>query len=275
MGKLDGKVALITGAARGQGRSHAQVLAREGADIIAVDICAQIETVNYPMSTPADLEETVRLVEAEDRRIVARPGDIRDAAALGKIVEEGVSEFGRIDIVVANAGIMPQSLAPHPNSRSEWRDGIDVMLTGTWNTLQAAVPTMIEGGRGGSIIITSSVSGIRPFFTDFSGGFDSYVAAKFGVIGLMRTYAAMLGEHSIRVNTIHPTGVNTPMVVNDFFPEYITGNQKTAARYTNTLPVEMIEPIDVSNAVLFLASDDGRYITGIQLPVDAGITYAS
>jgi SDR family mycofactocin-dependent oxidoreductase len=275
MGKLDGRVALITGAARGQGRSHAQLFAQEGADIIAIDVCQQLDTVNYEMSSPSDLEETVKLVEAEGRRILARQADIRDQSALRQVVADGLAEFGRLDIVLANAGVMTQSLPPHEKSLEEWRDGVDVMLTGTWNTLQATVPALIDGGRGGAIVITSSVSGIRPFFTDFSGGFDSYVAAKFGVIGLMRAYAAALGEHSIRVNTVHPTGVNTPMVANDFFPEYITGNTKTAARFVNTLPVEVIEPIDVSRAMLYLASDDGRYVTGIQLPVDAGVTYAS
>jgi SDR family mycofactocin-dependent oxidoreductase len=275
MGKLDGKVAFITGAARGQGRSHAQLLAQEGADIIAVDICRQLDTVHYPMSTPGDLEETVKLVEAEDRRIVARQADIRDLSELREVVREGVAQLGRLDIVLCNAGVMTQSLPPHEKSHEEWRDGIDVMLTGTWNTLQATVPTLIEGGRGGAIVITSSVSGLRPFFTDFSGGFDSYVAAKFGVIGLMRAYAAALGEHSIRVNTVHPTGCNTPMVANDFFPEYMAGNTKTAQRYVHTLPVEVIEPIDISRAVLYLVCDDGRYVTGIQLPVDAGVSYAS
>jgi (+)-trans-carveol dehydrogenase len=275
MGKLDGKVALITGAARGQGRSHAQLLASEGADIIAVDICDQIDTVNYPMSTPEDLEQTAKLVEAEGRRVLARRLDIRDRPGLEAVVAEGVAELGRLDIVCANAGIMTQSMPPHEKSVAAWDDGVSVMLTGTWNTLQASVPALIEGGRGGAIVITSSVSGIRPMFTDFSGGFDSYVAAKFGVIGLMRTYAATLGEHRIRVNTVHPTGCNTPMVANEFFGEYIASNPKTSAAFVNTLPVQMIEPIDISRAVLYLVSDDGRYVTGVQLPVDAGITYAS
>lgn len=275
MGKLDGKVAFITGAARGQGRSHAELLAQEGADILAIDLCEQIDTVQYPMSTPSDLDETVKIVEGTGRRIVARRGDVRDQDALRALVDDGIAEFGRLDIVLANAGVITQSLPPHSESNQEWTDGIDVMLTGVWNTLQASVPAMIEAGNGGAIVITSSVSGLRPFFTDFSGGFDSYLAAKFGVIGLMRAYAATLGEHNIRVNTVHPTGVNTPMVVNDFMGDYMDSNRKTAERFVNTLPVHLIEPIDISRAILYLASDDARYVTGIQLPVDAGVSFAS
>jgi SDR family mycofactocin-dependent oxidoreductase len=275
MGALDGKVALITGAARGQGRSHAELLAEEGADIIAVDICRQLDTVHYPMSTPEDLAETVRLVEKTGRRIIARQVDIREYDAFHTAVTEAVADLGRLDVVVANAGVMTQSLAPHPLNREEWRDGIDVMLTGTWNTLQITAPILIDGGRGGSIVIISSVSGLRPMYTDLSGGFDSYAAAKFGVVGLARAYAAGLAEHSIRVNTVHPTGCDTPMVVNDFFAAYMQENVKTAQAFQNTLPVQMVDPIDVSRAVLYLVGESGRYITGIQLPVDAGITYAS
>jgi SDR family mycofactocin-dependent oxidoreductase len=275
MAALDGKVALITGAARGQGRSHAELLAEEGADIIAVDICRQLDTVHYPMSTPEDLAETVRLVEKTGRRIIARQVDIREYDAFHTAVTEAVADLGRLDVVVANAGVMTQSLAPHPLNREEWRDGIDVMLTGTWNTLQITAPILIDGGRGGSIVIISSVSGLRPMYTDLSGGFDSYAAAKFGVVGLARAYAAGLAEHSIRVNTVHPTGCDTPMVVNDFFAAYMQENVKTAQAFQNTLPVQMVDPIDVSRAVLYLVGESGRYITGIQLPVDAGITYAS
>lgn len=275
MSALDGQVALITGAARGQGRAHAELLAEHGADIIAVDICRQLDTVHYPMSTPDDLAETVRLVEKTGRRIVAHQVDVRNYDAFNTAVTEAVADLGGLDIVVANAGVMTQSLAPHPLNREEWRDGIDVMLTGTWNTLQITAPLLVAGGRGGSIVIISSVSGLRPMYTDLSGGFDSYVAAKFGVVGLARAYAAGLAEHSIRVNTVHPTGCDTPMVVNDFFPAYMQENVKTAGAFQNTLPVQMVDPIDVSRAVLYLVGESGRYITGIQLPVDAGITYAS
>jgi SDR family mycofactocin-dependent oxidoreductase len=273
--RLEGKVAFITGAARGQGRSHAVRLAAEGADIVGIDICRQLDTVSYALATPADLAETVKLVEAEDRRMLAIEADVRDLDAVRAAVARGVAEFGRLDIVLANAGVMTQSLPPHERSAQAWQDGIGVLLTGVWNTLQATYQVLIDGGRGGAIVITSSSSGLRPMFTDFSGGFDSYAAAKTGVIGLMRSYAAGLAEWNIRVNTIHPTGVNTPMVVNEFFGEYIRTNPKTAARVVNTLPVEMVEPSDISEAVLYLVCDSGRYVTGVCLPVDAGLVYAS
>jgi SDR family mycofactocin-dependent oxidoreductase len=276
MGKLNNKIAFITGVARGQGRSHAVLLAQEGADIIGVDLCQQIDTVNYPMASESDMDETVKLVEDTGRRIIALKTDVRDQDALDAAVDHGLRELGgTLDIVLANAGIMTQSLPPHPKSRQAWSDAIDVMLTGVWNTLQVTVPRMIQAGNGGAIVITSSASGHRPLFTDYSGGFDSYVAAKFGVIGLMRTYAAALGEHGIRVNSVHPTGVETPMVMNDFFAEYIASNPKTAERVVNTLPVAMVQAIDISRAILYLVSEDGRYVTGIQLPVDAGLSFAS
>jgi SDR family mycofactocin-dependent oxidoreductase len=275
MGTLEGKVAFITGAARGQGRSHAVRLAAEGADIIGIDICRQIDTVNYPMATREDLDETARLVADRGRQMVACEVDVRDLQAMKEAVRQGVETFGRLDIVLANAGALTHSLPPHERSEEEWTDGIDVMLTGVWNTLQATYRELIEGGRGGSIVITSSTMGLRPLFSDFSGGADSYVAAKAGVVGLMRAYAAGLGEWNIRVNSVHPTGTNTPMVVNDFFWEYVQSNPKTASRVVNTLPVEMVEASDVSEAILYLVSDSGRYVTGVCLPVDAGLVYAS
>lgn len=276
MGKLDGKVAFITGVARGQGRSHAVKLAAEGADIVGVDLCKQIESVNYPMSSYDDLTQTMKLVEAQGRRLIGLQGDVRNRSDLDDAVEAARAEFGRLDIVLANAGIMAHSLPPHEENAQRFQDSIDVMLTGVWNTLQATYQTLIDGGRGGSIVITSSTQGLRPFFTDFSGGFDGYTAAKFGIIGLMRSYAAGLAEWNIRVNCVHPTGVNTPMVVNDFFGQYMEkANPKTAERVVNTLPVEVVEAEDVSNAVLYLVTDDSRYVTGSSLPVDAGLVYAS
>jgi SDR family mycofactocin-dependent oxidoreductase len=274
MGQLDGKVAFITGAARGQGRSHARLLAEEGADIIGVDVCKQIDTVNYPLATPEDLGETVRLVEETGRRMLASEVDVRDLEGMRSAVRDGVAELGRLDFVVANAGIMTQALPPHENNEAAWADGIGVLLTGVWNTLQATYPTLVEQGEGGAIVITGSSAALRPLFTDFSGGYDSYIAAKHGIIGLTRTYAASLGEHGIRVNSVHPTGVSTPMVLNDFFPEYILSNTKTAKRAVNALPVQLIEPIDISRAVLYLVAESGRYVTGVQLPVDAGVSYA-
>jgi (+)-trans-carveol dehydrogenase len=204
--------------------------------------------------------------------MVARRSDVRDLGAVRSAVEEGVAEFGRLDIVVANAGIMAHSLPPYRNSEQAWKDSIDTTLTGVWNTLQATVPHLIGGGRGGSIVITSSAAGLRAQTTERSGGADGYFAAKFGVAGLMKAYAGALAEHNIRVNSLHPTGVNTPMVVNDFFPAWIDAHPKTAANSVNALPVQLVEPRDVSDALLYLASDTGRYVTGLEMTVDAGLT---
>jgi len=269
---LDGKVALITGAARGQGRSHAEMLASAGVDIIGIDICAQLETVAYPMATTADLDDTATLVEKQGRRMVAIQADVRDAAAVRSAVQRGVAELGRLDIVLANAGIMAHSLPPYANSEQAWQDSIDTMLTGVWNTLQATVPTLIAGQRGGAILITSSSAGLRAQTTERSGGADGYFAAKFGVVGLMKAYAGSVGEHNIRVNSLHPCGVNTPMVVNDFFPRWIEAHPKTATALVNALPVEMVDAADVSHAVLYLVSDAGRFVTGSTFTVDAGLT---
>ena len=268
MGKLDGKVAFITGAARGQGRSHAVRLAQEGADVIAVDLCAQIDTVPYAMATPEDLQQTVKEVEALDRRIVATQADVRDLAAMERAVADGVAELGRLDIVLANAGIAPMGAEEDP--ARAWQDVIDVNLTGVWNTIRAAAPVMVEQGDGGAIVITSSTAGLKGIGGD-SGGGQGYTAAKHGVVGLMRTFANTLAQHSIRVNTVHPTGVNTPMVVNEVMQRWLSEDPSIAGAISNLLPVEMIESVDISNAILFLVSDDGRYVTGVTLPVDAGI----
>lgn len=271
-GRVAGKVAFITGAARGQGRSHAVRLAEEGADIIALDLCAQVETVPYPMATPADLEETVRLVEKLDRRIVAVRGDVRDRAAVGDAVDAGVAQLGRLDIVVANAGII--GFAPAVEmSEATWRDVIDINLTGVWNTCQASIPHLVAGGRGGSIVITSSTAGLRA-----SANVANYAASKHGVKGIMQSLAKELAPHFIRVNTVHPTSVRTDMIDNKamfalFRPDLEHPTLDDAApAFTglNMLPVPWIENIDVSNAVLFLAGDEGRYVTSVALPVDAG-----
>ncbi|WP_299950749.1 mycofactocin-coupled SDR family oxidoreductase [uncultured Modestobacter sp.] len=268
MGKLEGKVAFITGAARGQGRSHAIRLAQEGADVIAVDLCEQIDSVAYDMATPEDLQQTVKEVEALDRRIVASRADVRDRAALDAAVRDGVAQLGRLDIVLANAGIAP--MGEGSETPQAWQDVIDVNLTGVWNTVQAAVPTMIEQGDGGAIVITSSTAGLKGIGGDSPGG-QGYTAAKHGVVGLMRTFANTLGQHRIRVNTVHPTGVNTPMVVNPVMEKFLAEDPSIANALSNLLPVDMIEAVDISNAILFLVSDDGRYVTGVTLPVDAGI----
>jgi SDR family mycofactocin-dependent oxidoreductase len=269
-GRLEGKVAFVTGAARGQGRSHAVRLAQEGADVIAVDLCRQIDTVPYPMATPADLQQTVKEVEALDRRIVASEADVRSLPALQQAVREGVAQLGRLDIVLANAGIAPMGTEDDPTVA--WQDVIDVNLTGVWNTVRAAAPVLVEQGQGGAIVLTSSTAGLKGIGGD-SGGGQGYTAAKHGVVGLMRTFATTLAPHSIRVNTVHPTGVNTPMIVNEFMQQWLAeAGEGIGDALTNLLPVDMVEPVDISNAILFLVSDEGRYVTGVTLPVDAGFT---
>ena len=274
MGQLDGKVAFITGAARGQGRSHAVRFAEEGADIIAVDICKQIDSVVYPMASPEDLAETVSMVEALGRRIVAREADVRDEVALQGAVDAGVAEFGRLDFILANAGIMP-CIGEESQRRSAWFDAIDVMLTGVFLTIETALPALLAGGNGGAIVITSSSAGIKigqmPLELKSDGGWG-YAAAKHGVVGLMHAYAAALGAENIRVNSVHPTGCATPMVVNKPFEEYFNAHPEFATQMANLLPVPMIDPVDISNAMVYLCSDAGRYVTGVTLPVDAGLT---
>ncbi|MEK6437787.1 mycofactocin-coupled SDR family oxidoreductase [Pseudonocardia sp. T1-2H] len=275
MGRVDGKVAFITGAARNQGRSHALRLAAEGADIIAVDLCEPVKSIEmYPPATEEDLAETVRLVEELDRRVLATKADVRDSAALRDAVDAGVAEFGRLDIVCANAGVFEIQPALEVTDDA-WREMIDINLTGVWNTCRAALPHLIEGGRGGSIVITSSTAGLKG-----TPNTIHYTAAKHGVVGIMRTLANEFARHSIRVNSVHPTGVDTVMIQNEktwglFDPENPQPTRETAEPVfasTNALPVPWVEPIDISNAILFLASDEARYITGVTLPVDAGYT---
>jgi SDR family mycofactocin-dependent oxidoreductase len=270
MAKFDGKVALVTGGARGQGRSHAVSLAREGADVILVDICRQVPSVEYGMSAPEDLAETVKLVEQHDRRAVAIEADVRDYDAIRGAVEQGAGELGRLDIVVANAGIMATTGEP-AQRMDAWHASIDTMLSGVYYTLKSAVAPMLATGQGGSIVITSSTSGLRGVAYNLdmlSPGQMGYGAAKHGVIGLMRNFAMALGKHGIRVNCIHPMGVRTPMVVNEFF----AGVRQSAPPgwMANVLEVGLIEPQDVSNAVLWLCSDEARYVTGSTLAVDSG-----
>lgn len=276
MGRFDGKVAFITGAARGQGRSHAVALAKEGADIIAVDLAEQIESAPYAMPGQADLDETVRQVEALDRRIIARRADVRELASLQAAVEEGVAQLGRIDLVLANAGIV--SYAPFDELTPQmWQDMIDVDLTGPFNTVKAALPHLKAHGQGGAIVITSSTAGLKG-----TQNLAHYVAAKHGVVGLMKTLANELAPHNIRVNTVHPTSVDNEMANNAAtYALMVPG--KPAAEITkeealpvfqsiNALPVPLVQSQDISNAVLFLLSDEARYVTGVQFPVDAGAT---
>lgn len=272
-GRVEGKVAFITGAGRGQGRSHAVKLASEGADIIAIDICHDVEGA-LPMATPDDLAETVKLVEAQDRRIIATQADVRDADALKTAVDAGVDELGRLDIVVANAGIASLGGPVETMSQDNWKHTIDINLTGLWNTARVAVPHLIAGGRGGAIVLTSSVGGMHAM-----PNMSHYISAKHGVIGLMRSLAVELGQHHIRVNSVLPTNVNTPMFMNEgtfrlFRPDLENPGsadvEPVAAQFMHVLPHGWIEPEDVSNAILFLVSDESRYITGVPLPVDLG-----
>jgi SDR family mycofactocin-dependent oxidoreductase len=262
VGRLEGKVAFITGAARGQGRSHAVRLAQEGADIIAVDICAQIDTVLYAMPSPADLEQTVKEVEAEGRRCVARQVDVRDVAALRQAFEEGTAELGPVDIVLANAGIGPGGHEPRDQ---DWEDVIAVNLTGVWNTGRIAIPSMIE--QGGAIVLTSSTGGLIGVGTN-EAGLLGYTAAKHGVVDLMRSWANYLAPHNVRVNSVAPTGCRTPMAVNDSLADILAANPQLASAMSNAMPVDMVEPIDVSNAIVWLVSDEARYVTGTVIPVD-------
>jgi SDR family mycofactocin-dependent oxidoreductase len=272
-GRVQGKVAFITGAARGQGRSHAIRLAQEGADIIAVDLLEDVPGIPYAGATEFDLAETVKQVESLDRRIVASKADVRNFAALQAAVDDGVAQLGRLDIVSANAGI---GTSPHKSweiDADTWQTMIDINLTGVFNTAKAAIPHLIAGGNGGAIILTSSAAGLQAY-----ENIAHYVSAKHGVVGLMRTLALELAPYMIRVNSIHPTQVDTPMIQNEatyklFRPdlEHPTREDFAPASQTvNALPIPWVEPVDISNAVLFLASDEGRYITGVTLPVDAG-----
>jgi SDR family mycofactocin-dependent oxidoreductase len=273
-GRVAGKVAFVTGAARGQGRSHAVRLAEEGADIIAIDVCGPISASSQiAPSTPDDLAQTADLVKNLDRRIVTAQVDVRDYDGLKAALDNGVEQLGRLDIVAANAGIGNGGRTLHKTSQVDWDDMIGVNLSGVWNTVKAAVPHLLSGGNGGSVILTSSVGGLKGY--PHTG---NYVAAKHGVIGLMRTFAVELGQHFIRVNAVCPTNVNTPMFMNDgtkklFRPDLENpgpDDLAVAAQFMHTLPIGWVEPVDISNAVLFLASDEARYITGVALPVDAG-----
>ncbi len=273
MGRLHGKVALITGAARGIGRAQALRFAEEGADIIALDVCGPVDTVITPPAIPDDLDETARLVTEAGGRIVTDIVDVRDTDALHSATDRGVGRLGGLDIVCATAGITSRAMVADL-SENAWRTMIDVNLTGVWRTCRAAAPHLIERGAG-SMILTSSIAGLRGLV-----GVAHYTAAKHGVVGLMRSLANELAPHNVRVNTVHPTNVDTPMIQNDdvrraFRPDLdvVTREQfAEAARPMNMLAIPWVEPLDVANACLFLASDEARYITAVTLPVDAGST---
>ncbi|WP_078288417.1 mycofactocin-coupled SDR family oxidoreductase [Mycobacterium sp. D16R24] len=268
---LSGKVAFVTGAARGQGRQHAVRLAQAGADIVAIDACAAVsEYAGYDAATPEDLKETARLVEAAGRKIIAEQADVRNGAALQSVVEEAVAQFGHIDILIANAGVLSWGrLWEMPDQ--QWEDIIDTNLTGTWKTVKAVVPTMITAGNGGSIVIVSSVSGLKG-----TPGNGAYVASKFGLTGLTKSLTIELAEYGIRVNSIHPYGVTTPMITGDAM-------MKLLAEHPNYLPsiapmplspTKMLEPDEISDVVLWLAGDASGTLAGAQVPVDKGhLTY--
>lgn len=264
-GRVAGKVALISGAGRGQGRSHARRLAEEGANIVAFDVCHPIDTAPYEMSTTEDLKETARLVESVGGKIVYGEADVRDATRVQAIVDQGVDEFGRLDIVCANAAYTCFVENTWSITEKQWDELIAVNMTGVWKTVKAAVPAMIDAGHGGSIAITSSSAGTKGMIN-----LAHYSTAKHGVIGLMRTLANELAPHNIRVNTIQPTGVDTKLLDNEHVKEFLQANPTWGDNMQNALPVELLNPVDISNAILFLASDEGRYITGVPLPVDAG-----
>lgn len=269
-GRLEGRVAFITGAARGQGRAHAVRMAEEGADIIAVDLAGRVApSVKYNPATPADLDETVHLVQATGRRIIASVVDTRDHATLNRTVDEGVAEFGRLDVIVANAGIaVPQTwdeITPE-----SWRDVIDVNVTGTWNAVMAGARHIVDGGRGGSIILISSAAGIKmqPFMVH-------YTASKHAVTGMARGFAAELGKHQIRVNSVHPGPVITDMGSGDMVAELgrtIESYPQLANMALGFLPMGISEANDIADAVLWLASDESRFVTAAAIPVDGGTT---
>ena len=268
LNRLEGKVALVTGAARGQGRSHAVRFAEEGADIIALDWCTDNDILSYALATEADLDETVRLVESLDRRIVSAKADVRDAESVRGALAPAVAELGHLDIVCANAGISTGQAAtdvtPHV-----WEQTIATNLTGVWNAFTVALPYLIANG-GGSMIATGSTAGVKglPFF-------GPYTASKFGVVGIAKSLANEFAPHNIRVNVVHPTGVYTPLrdgLFESGLNELIRSNDSYGAIFMNTLPVQAVDPVDISNAMVYLASDESRYVTGVELSVDAGNT---
>jgi len=273
MARLAGKVAVVTGAARGIGRAQAVRFAEEGADIVAIDICAPVDTVVIPPARPQDLQETAHAVEATGGRIITRLVDVRDGAALRSVTDGAVETFGGLDIVCATAGITSSAPVLELDEHA-WQTMLDVNLTGVWQTCRAAAPHLIARG-GGAMVLTSSIAGLRGLV-----GVAHYTAAKHGVVGVMRSFAQELAPHQIRVNSLHPTNVDTPMIQNDmvrrsFCPDVTDPDRDDfalAATTMNMLPIPWIEAVDVANAALFLASDEARYITAVALPVDAGST---
>jgi SDR family mycofactocin-dependent oxidoreductase len=272
MSSLDGKVAFITGVARGQGRSHAVRLAAEGADIVGVDICADIASNGYAMASRDELDETIALVEAQGGKMVGSVADVRDYHALKSALDAGVAHFGRLDVVLANAGIATMAFRELSieEELEQWTDVLDVNLVGAFHTAKAAIPHLIAGGRGGSIVFTSSTAGLKGF-GGLQGGGLAYAASKHGIVGLMRTLANALAAQSIRVNTVHPTAVNTMMAMNPQMQDFLANMPDGGGPHLqNPMPIGMLEPEDISAAIAYLVSDQAKYVTGVTLPVDAG-----
>lgn len=269
--RFDGKVALVTGGARGQGRSHAVNLAKRGADVVVLDILEQIPSVEYDMSRQDDMDETVKLIEAEDRRVIPVKGDVRKWDDVQKAVKAAITEFGRLDLVSANAGIMPTTGEPS-QQLDAWHAAIDTMLTGVYYTLRAATEPMVESGRGGSIVITGSTSTFRGVAFNqklLNPGQVGYGAAKHGVVAIMRNFAKALGQFNVRVNLVAPQGVRTPMLVNPYFGPSVRDGAPPGWM-ANVLNTDLVEPQDISEAVLWLLSDQARYVTGTSIAVDSG-----
>jgi SDR family mycofactocin-dependent oxidoreductase len=271
MGSLDGRVVFITGAARGQGRSHAVLCAEQGANIVGIDICEDLEVVPYKLGTYEELEETARLVEKTGQEMLFAKADVRDLAALQEVFDAGVDKFGHVDTVLANAGVVLTN-ADERDATEALRLGLDIMLIGVWNTFQVAIPHMKERGEGGNLIATSSMIALLDL-TDGRGGSDAYLMSKVAIVGLVRAYAAMLAADRIRVNAVAPTNCATPMVTdNPALFKVIEENPRMVNAVQTALPdLPLIEPRDVSNAILFLLSDAGRSFTGSMLKVDAGM----
>ncbi|RHW26271.1 NAD(P)-dependent oxidoreductase [Nocardioides immobilis] len=272
MSGLESKVAFVTGAAHGQGRSHAVGLAKQGVDIIAVDVCGQIPLVPYALGTKEELDETVALVQEAGRQAIGIVADVRDGAAISAAAVAGEEHFGRIDIVVANAGVNLDGAPAQDIPDEAWQLMLDINLTGVWHTARSTVPALLRAG-GGSIIMTSSVAALRPY-----SGIAHYNAAKAGVVALMQTMALELAPHGVRVNTLNPSAVETPMIMNEalmrnFVPESPQPTHEefaSRAQLINAMPIPWVQPIDITNAVIWLASDEARYVTGVALPIDAG-----
>ena len=269
MGELDNTVAVITGAARGQGRSHAVALAEQGADIIAVDICTDIDAIPYSLGTKADLDTTAELVQAVGRRAVPIIADVRDLAQLQAGMQTGIDELGEIDIVIANAGVVAIG---DTDARSEpvFNTIVDTNLKGVWHTLLTTVPSIVRKGRGGSVVLVSSSQGLTGRGGDGSAAMFAYAASKHGVVGLMRSAANAYAPHKIRVNSVHPSGVATPMILNDFVVNRMLENPNPAVSQMLLPDVPLVEAQDVTEAVLWLVGPRARYVTGVSIPVDAG-----